>query len=55
MDIERADSLYPTVALAGNWDGLGICLLIGLLASAFSSADSAMTALTTSICVDVQN
>ena len=54
MDIERADSLYPTVALSGElgW-GLGFVFLIGLLASAFSSADSAMTALTTSICVDV--
>ena len=52
--IERADSLYPTVALDGSlgW-GLGLVFLIGLLASAFSSADSAMTALTTSICVDL--
>ena len=52
--IERADSLYPTVALGGSlgW-GLGLVFLIGLLASAFSSADSAMTALTTSICVDL--
>jgi Na+/proline symporter len=52
--IERADSLYPTVALGGSlgW-GLGLVFLIGVLASAFSSADSAMTALTTSICVDL--
>ena len=52
--IERADSLYPTVALGGSlgW-GLGLVFLIGLLASAFSSADSALTALTTSICVDL--
>ena len=52
--IARADSLYPSVALGGTlgW-GLGLVFLIGLLASAFSSADSAMTALTTSICVDV--
>lgn len=54
LAIERADSLYPTVALGGSlgW-GLGLVFLIGLLASAFSSADSAMTALTTSICVDL--
>ncbi len=54
LTIARADSLYPTVALGGTlgW-GLGLVFLIGLLASAFSSADSAMTALTTSICVDV--
>ncbi len=54
LAIERADSLYPSVALDGSlgW-GLGLVFLIGLLASAFSSADSAMTALTTSICVDL--
>ena len=54
LAIERADSLYPTVALGGSlgW-GLGLVFLIGLLASVFSSADSAMTALTTSICVDL--
>ena len=54
LAIERADSLYPSVALGGSlgW-GLGLVFLIGLLASAFSSADSAMTALTTSICVDL--
>ena len=54
LTIARADSLYPSVALGGTlgW-GLGLVFLIGLLASAFSSADSAMTALTTSICVDV--
>lgn len=54
LSIERADSLYPTVALGGSLDWrLGFVFLIGLLASAFSSADSAMTALTTSICVDL--
>lgn len=51
---ERADSLYPAVALGGSigW-GLGLVFLIGLLASAFSSADSALTALTTSVCIDL--
>lgn len=54
ITIERADSLYPTVALdSGMGIGLGLIFLIGLLASAFSSADSALTALTTSVCVDI--
>ncbi len=54
VSIERADSLYPTVALDGGLGiGLGLIFLIGLLASAFSSADSALTALTTSVCVDL--
>lgn len=52
--IERADNLYPTIALGGELGtSLGLVFLIGLLASAFSSADSALTALTTSACVDI--
>lgn len=54
LAVERPDSLYPTIALtSGLGVGLGIVFLIGLLASAFSSADSALTALTTSVCVDL--
>ncbi len=54
LSVERADNLYPTVALTGGLgSGLGLVFLIGLLASAFSSADSALTALTTSACVDL--
>ena len=34
---------------------MGGVFLVGLLASAFSSADSAMTALTTSTCVDLNS
>lgn len=51
---EATDKLFPTLALGGSlgtW--LGGVFLIGLLASAFSSADSALTALTTSACVDL--
>lgn len=50
---EKADELYPMIALNG---GLGIVVgvffLLGLIAAAYSSADSALTALTTSFCVD---
>ncbi|MDA0939997.1 MAG: sodium:solute symporter [Bacteroidetes bacterium] len=51
---EATDRLYPLVAMGGSlgpW--LGVAFVVGLLASAFSSADSALTALTTSTCVDV--
>ena len=50
----QTDKIYPMFALGGSlglW--MGGVFLVGLLASAFSSADSAMTALTTSTCVDL--
>ncbi len=49
-----ADKLFPTIALQGNispW--LGVTFLLGLIAAAYSSADSALTALTTSVCIDL--
>ena len=51
----RTDELYPMLAL--NYFGVaaGIVFLIGIIAAAFSSADSALTALTTSFCVDILN
>jgi len=51
---ERTDGLFPGVALSGElgW-GVGLVFLVGLMAAAFSSADSALTALTTSVCVDL--
>ncbi|MGB3774294.1 MAG: sodium:solute symporter [Leeuwenhoekiella sp.] len=50
---ERSDDLYPLLAL--NYFGVfaGIVFLLGIIAAAFSSADSALTALTTSFCVDI--
>ena len=51
---EATDRLFPTLALGGSLGPMaGGVFLIGLLASAFSSADSALTALTTSTCVDL--
>ncbi|MAC16928.1 MAG: sodium:solute symporter [Flavobacteriales bacterium] len=51
--VEKADLLFATVALTSNmgW-ALPILFLLGLVAAALSSADSALTALTTSVCVD---
>ncbi len=49
---QNSDDLYPLLAL--NYLGLpvGIAFLLGITAAAYSSADSALTALTTSFSVD---
>jgi len=50
---EKTDLLFPEIALNGNMGiGLGIIFILGLIAAAYSSADSALTSLTTSFCVD---
>lgn len=52
----KTDLLFPEIALNS---GLGIVLaatfMLGLIAAAYSSADSALTSLTTSFCVDFLN
>jgi len=51
---EMRDELYPLIATSG---GLGtvipVLFILGLIAAAYSSADSALTALTTSFTVDI--
>ncbi|NQY05963.1 MAG: sodium:solute symporter, partial [Flavobacteriaceae bacterium] len=53
---EKTDLLFPEIAING---GLGIPLaivfLLGLIAAAYSSADSALTSLTTSFSIDFLN
>jgi len=50
------DLLFPTIAMEGGLGvALGIFFLLGLIAAAYSSADSALTSLTTSVCVDFLN
>jgi len=53
IDAQR-DQLFPTIA---NQSGLGIGIavffILGLIAAAYSSADSALTALTTSFSIDI--
>ncbi|WP_026451704.1 sodium:solute symporter [Aequorivita capsosiphonis] len=48
------DQLFPTLA-ANNEFGIGVAILffLGLIAAAYSSADSALTALTTSFSIDI--
>lgn len=53
---DRADLVFPEIAIHGNLGtGLAIVFLLGLIAAAYSSADSALTALTTSFCIDFLN
>lgn len=50
----KGDDLFPTIAIEGHLGiFVGICFILGLIAAAYSSADSALTALTTSVCVDL--
>ncbi|HMP12515.1 MAG TPA: sodium:solute symporter [Saprospiraceae bacterium] len=53
LDIpERSDQLYPTIAIQHLAPVAGIVFILGLIAAAYSSADSTLTALTTSFCID---
>jgi len=52
---ERTDQLYPTIALEHLPPYVGIVFVLGLIAAAYSSADSALTSLTTSFCIDFLN
>lgn len=51
----KADDLYPMIALNHLSLFAGVVFLLGIIAAAYSSADSALTALTTSFCVDFLN
>ena len=51
--ITRTDLLFPEIAMNQNLGtGLAVTFIIGLIAAAYSSADSALTSLTTSFSVD---
>ncbi|MCD4833069.1 MAG: sodium:solute symporter [Bacteroidales bacterium] len=53
---ERTDDLFPIIATQGYLSPVvSIFFIIGLVAAAYSSADSALTALTTSFTVDILN
>ena len=49
-----ADNMLPAL-ITGGWFGIPalLCFIIGIIAVTFASADSALTGLTTSVCVDV--
>lgn len=48
----RTDQLYPKIAFGHLDAAAGIFFVLGLIASTYASSDSALTALTTSFCVD---
>jgi len=50
---ERSDDLFPMLALDHFSLFAGITFLLGITAAAYSSAYSALTALTTSFCIDI--
>ena len=50
----KTDDLYPLIATGGELPVIvGILFILGLIAAAYSSADSALAGLTTSACVDI--
>ena len=51
---DNPDDLFPVVVNSGKLGiTVGIVFILGLIAAAYSSADSALTSLTTSFCVDI--
>ncbi len=48
----RADQLYSMLAMNHLPAYIGIAFIIGLVASAYNSADGTLTALTTAVCID---
>lgn len=53
IDAQR-DLLFPTIATQSDLGmGLMVFFILGLIAAAYSSADGALTALTTSFCIDI--
>ena len=49
----KTDLLFPEIALNGGLGiTIGVVFILGLIAAAYSSADSALTSLTTSYCID---
>lgn len=54
--VAKGDMLFAEVAFNGGLGtAIAIFFTVGLVASAYSSADSALTALTTSFCIDILN
>jgi Na+/proline symporter len=49
---EATDELYPKIAFYHLDTVAGVFFILGLIASTYASSDSALTALTTSFCVD---
>jgi Na+/proline symporter len=48
----RTDLLFPTIALHHSSIPIGVMFMLGIIASTYASADSALTSLTTAFCID---
>ncbi|HMP31068.1 MAG TPA: sodium:solute symporter [Saprospiraceae bacterium] len=50
----KGDDIFPSIAM-GNYlsGGIGIIFIIGLISALFPSADGALTAMTSSFCIDI--
>ncbi len=48
----KTDDLFPQLALNNFGVVAGVCFLLGIIASSYASADSALASLTTSFCID---
>ena len=50
----KGDDIFPSIAL-GNYlsSGIGVIFIIGLISALFPSADGALTAMTSSFCIDI--
>ena len=55
IKVTKTDYLYPTIALKYLGIIPGMVFMLGLTAATFATTDSALTALTTSFCVDFLN
>jgi Na+/proline symporter len=49
----KGDDLFPTIALHYMPQAISIIFIIGLISALFPSADGALTALTSSFCIDI--
>lgn len=50
----KGDDLFPAIALGSYLSvGIGVIFIIGLISALFPSADGALTALTSSFCIDI--
>lgn len=50
----KGDDIFPSIALGGYLaPAIGVIFIIGLVSALFPSADGALTAMTSSFCIDI--
>lgn len=53
QEVIATDQVYPALAFGGHLEGIAaLFFILGLTAASYASADSALTSLTTSVCMD---